>query len=345
MAATEEDNISPRPAPSEKAAWDAVTEKFKKELADLQKQGQEGDRRGEVAAHGRDRGRLKIHAPDPLPTIPATRNDFDKRTPIHVLKRGVWETKGEAVGPRPPSILVSDDLPELPADVRDPRTQLARWLVDPKHPLTPRVMVNRLWQHHFGAGLVKTVNDFGTKGDRPSHPELLDWLAAHAGRRRLEAQAAPPADRPEQHLPPVGPIADRERGERERSRKPPPLARPTPTADGRGGPRRDARRLRPAQPQGRRPERDGPGRPGPDEAPLQAHAVAGPTRARTSTTGGRSTCSPSETSDCPSSRPSTPRPCCRAAPAASRAPTHPRPSNCSTASSRTTSPPPSLAAC
>ncbi len=109
--------------------------------------------------------------------IPATKNDLVKRTKVHVLKRGLWESKGEPVGPRPPSILVSDVEPELPADVNDPRTRLARWLAAPEHPLTARVLVNRIWAYHFGVGLVKTVNDFGTHGDRPSHPELLDWLA------------------------------------------------------------------------------------------------------------------------------------------------------------------------
>jgi hypothetical protein len=176
FAATEENDVVLAPD-ADRRAWEAEAARTKAELARLQREVKK--------ATGADKERLKAEiaelddrTPAPLPTIPSTRNDLERRTDVHVLKRGLWEQKGEAVGPRPPSVLVPDDEHELSADVPDPRTRLARWLADPRHPLTARVFVNRLWQHHFGAGLVKTVNDFGTRGDRPSHPELLDWLAA-----------------------------------------------------------------------------------------------------------------------------------------------------------------------
>ena len=176
LAATQEDDIV-LASPGEQAAREAENKKYEEELKALQKRSKEAIGNERTRLRGELRA-LELRSPLPLPTLPATRNDFTKRTEVHVLKRGVWESKGDRVGPRPPGVLVADDLPELAPDVDNPRTRLAHWIVEPSHPLTSRVLVNRLWQHHFGAGLVKTVNDFGTKGDRPSHPELLDWLAA-----------------------------------------------------------------------------------------------------------------------------------------------------------------------
>jgi hypothetical protein len=89
----------------------------------------------------------------------------------HVLRRGSPHRKGPRVVPAFPAVLAAAG--PAPAD----RLDLARWMVRPDHPLTARVIVNRLWQHHFGQGLVRTPNDFGLRGAAPSHPELLDWLA------------------------------------------------------------------------------------------------------------------------------------------------------------------------
>lgn len=90
----------------------------------------------------------------------------------HVLVRGVWDKRGEQVEPGVPSAIA----PWNPAEEKS-RVGLARWITSKENPLTARVMVNHLWQLLFGAGLVRTPEDFGLQGERPVHPELLDWLA------------------------------------------------------------------------------------------------------------------------------------------------------------------------
>ena len=111
---------------------------------------------------------------DYFATIPTVMVMQDSPTPreTFLLKRGAYDAPGERVSPGVPAVL-----PALPKQFPNNRLGLARWLVDPSNPLTSRVTVNRFWQMLFGVGLVKTVEDFGSQGDRPLHPELLDWLA------------------------------------------------------------------------------------------------------------------------------------------------------------------------
>ena len=99
--------------------------------------------------------------------------EMKKRKPAYVLMRGDFRQPGEQVQPDVPAIF-----PRLPEDQPRNRLGLAHWLTDPEHPLVARVFVNRIWKQLFGIGLVRTPGDFGTQGSRPSHPELLDWLAA-----------------------------------------------------------------------------------------------------------------------------------------------------------------------
>lgn len=101
--------------------------------------------------------------------------------PTHVLGAGVYERPKEEV--QPGFLTLLDPGPAKivpPANVESTgrRTALAKWLTDPANPLTARVMVNRVWHYHFGKGIAGTPSDFGVMGERPTHPELLDWLAA-----------------------------------------------------------------------------------------------------------------------------------------------------------------------
>jgi hypothetical protein len=118
--------------------------------------------------------------------LPTTMVMEEMLTPreTHVLLRGVYDRRGDKVTPGVPA-----SLPPLPPGLPNNRLGLALWLVEPSNPLTARVAVNRFWQMYFGTGLVKTLEDFGSQGEWPTHPELLDWLATEFVRSGWDVKA------------------------------------------------------------------------------------------------------------------------------------------------------------
>jgi hypothetical protein len=107
-------------------------------------------------------------------TIPVSMvmQEMEKPRDTHLLVRGQYNNRGEKLSPGVPESILP-----WPEGLPKNRLGLAKWLLHPDHPLTSRVAANQFWQEHFGTGLVKTAEDFGAQGERPSHPELLDWLA------------------------------------------------------------------------------------------------------------------------------------------------------------------------
>ncbi len=142
---------------------DADARKHRSELADLERQLAELDKAG-------------------VPVMVMA--EMTPPRQAHLLKRGQYDQPGDKVLAGVPALL-----PPLPKDAPANRLGLARWMVDPAHPLTARVAVNRWWSMVFAAGLVESVEDFGLQGELPSHPELLDWLATELVRTGWDVKA------------------------------------------------------------------------------------------------------------------------------------------------------------
>jgi len=174
--AAAQDHEVPLTSAEQQAAWKAQSTAIEKEIKDM-KTAMKGMRGAELSRMEQRVKDAEARMPEPLPTLYSVQNDPAKTKPMHVLQRGDFERPGAPVGMRPLGILTDANLPDLPVTTDKPRTRLAEWIMADKNPLPARVLANRLWHFHFGRGIVSTPNDFGRMGSRPSHRELLDYLA------------------------------------------------------------------------------------------------------------------------------------------------------------------------
>jgi len=138
------------------------------------------DAKGKKAALDGQIAALEARRPPPLTRTLGLTDAGSKAEPTMLLMRGDAHRPGATIAPAFLSAVTTVEpkiVPPTNGKTTGRRLALARWIASPENPLTARVMVNRLWQHHFGQGIVATPSDFGTMGEEPSHPELLDWLA------------------------------------------------------------------------------------------------------------------------------------------------------------------------
>jgi hypothetical protein len=176
LAATNEYD-SPFVDRAEWAGWKSKTDAINQQIYKLKEESGNASKKrtAEIRAQIAE---LTKQLPPPVPTLFSVQNESEKRSPVHLLNRGDDTLRiGEALGMRFPGVLIAEGTAELAPDSAGPKTRLAEWVTAPGNPLTARVIVNRVWQYHFGEAIVSTPNDFGLNGATPTHPELLDWLA------------------------------------------------------------------------------------------------------------------------------------------------------------------------
>jgi len=170
-----------------RAALEAELKQIREKFRDRDKlSGEERQRlRDESRKKSRELGEL-VKRGVSVPTAYAVVDD-DEPADAQIHQRGEPGRRGETVRRGFLQVLGGQKLPE--GHKGSGRLELAGWITDRSNPLTARVMVNRIWQHHFGEGIVRTPSDFGARGQRPTHPELLDWLAVRFGESKYSVKA------------------------------------------------------------------------------------------------------------------------------------------------------------